>query len=166
MFSVGDLIIYSTHGLCEIVEISDKTLNNVTRTYYVMHPIDDPKLKISSPVDNEKATMHPIMEKEEANGVLESFQEPGIQWIDDSRQRNKKFQGIVNTGDRHDISNLINTLMRKEQEIRKDNKKMSIQDRKVLEQTQSIMFTELAVSLDTSFEKITKKIKGMIKQTA
>ncbi|OZU89658.1 CarD family transcriptional regulator [Virgibacillus indicus] len=166
MFHVGDLIIYSTHGLCEVVDICDKEFKNVSRTYYVMHPVDDPELTISIPIDIGNKNMQAIMEKKEAEGLLQSFQTPGIEWIDDSRERIKKYTSLVNTGDRTDITKVISTLMRKKQEIRENQKKMSVQDQKLLDQTQNIMFHELAASLNTSYDKISAKIKSMIKLSA
>ncbi|GAB3053840.1 CarD family transcriptional regulator [Virgibacillus ainsalahensis] len=166
MFNVGDLIIYSTHGLCEIDDICEKTYNDVTRTYYVMHPVEDSRLTISTPVDSNQAVMRTIMDKADAERIVQSFQEPGVQWIEDARQRNKKYNSLVNTGDRKEISKVVNTLMRKEQEVYKNKLKMQIQDRKLLTSIQSIMFKELAVSMDTSFEKISDKINSMIKKTA
>ena len=39
MFNVGDIIIHSAHGLCEIDDICEKTYGDTTRTYYVLHPL-------------------------------------------------------------------------------------------------------------------------------
>jgi CarD family transcriptional regulator len=36
MFKVGDSIIYSAYGVCQNDEICDKTVQGVTRTYYVL----------------------------------------------------------------------------------------------------------------------------------
>ncbi|MFA1822003.1 CarD family transcriptional regulator [Virgibacillus oceani] len=165
MFNIGDLIIYTTHGLCEIVDICDKNIGNVTRTYYVMHPMEDPKLTISIPKDIGEKNMQPVMEKREAKMILQSFQNIGIPWIEDARERNKKYSNLVKTGERKDISRIANTLMRKKSELRKNKQKMSEQDRKLLESIQHILFQEMAVSMDTSMEEISEEVDSMIKQT-
>lgn len=166
MFNVGDLIIYSTHGLCKITDICDKKVGGITRTYYVLYPIEDTKLTISVPKAIGEKNMQSIMDKDEALKVLQSFQKDGICWVEDARERNKKYSGIVKTGERIDISKVANTLMSKEYEIRKDKKKMSEQDRKLLESIQTILFQELAVSLDKPLEEITDEVESMIKQKA
>ena len=62
MFNIGDVIIYSTHGLSQIDDICEKTISDVTRTYYVLHPLAQANLTISTPVDNEKVVMLKLLE--------------------------------------------------------------------------------------------------------
>ena len=70
MFEIGDVIIYSEHGLCQIDEICEKTISGVTRTYYVLHPLGESNLKISTPIDNNKVVMQKTMDGEEAEELL------------------------------------------------------------------------------------------------
>lgn|SRR5690625_4653215 len=165
MFNVGDMIIYSTHGLCEINDICEKKVGSITRTYYVMNPIEDTKLTISIPKEIGEKNMQRIMEKSEAEKLLQSFQNTGIPWIEDARERNKKYSNLVKTGERKDISRIVNTLMRKESELRKNKKKMSEQDRKLLESIQQILFQEMAISMDIPLEDISEEVDSIIKQT-
>ena len=162
MFKVGDLIIYSTHGVCKIDDICEKTFRNVTREYYILHPLDEPELTISVPVDNDQVVMLDIMDEEEAKNILKSFEEPGIEWIEDAKQRNKKYSSLINSGDRDHIVKIANTLMRKQKEAKLNKERMYDQDQKMLEQIQKIMFQELAASLNVSVEKIIKKINDII----
>src|SRR5690625_1445156 len=164
MFNVGDLIIYSTHGLCKIDEISEKTFGDVTKLYYIMHPVTDANLTISIPVDSEQAVMLSILEKEDAKRLLQSFEEPGTEWIEDIKKRTKKYKSLIDKGDRKVISQVLNTLMRKEIEAKVKNIRMSDQDRKLLTYLQNIMFEELAASLDTSYEDISNKVTDIISQ--
>ncbi|HEY2420003.1 MAG TPA: CarD family transcriptional regulator, partial [Neobacillus sp.] len=58
MLNIGELIIYSGHGICKVDDICDKTYLGNTKTYYVLHPlVNSHQLTISTPVDNEKVTM-------------------------------------------------------------------------------------------------------------
>jgi len=113
MFKIGDMIIYSVHGLCEIKDITEKKHRGTTRKYYVLHPLQDPQLTIYSPVDNDKVVMLEPLEKEEAEEILQSFENPGITWIEDVKQRNRKYQQLITNGDRREIASIANTLMRK-----------------------------------------------------
>ncbi|WP_087975155.1 CarD family transcriptional regulator [Oceanobacillus rekensis] len=162
MFNIGDTIIYSIHGLSEIDDICEKTYGNVTRTYYVLHPLEDPGLTINTPVDNNQVVMLTVLEKKEAEDILQSFQQLGISWIEDPRQRYREYNRLINTGERKEISKVVNTLMRKNQELNRNKKKMYDQDRSLLIKTQKILFKELAVSLNTSYEDVSEKISSMI----
>ena len=164
MFNVGDIIIYSAHGFCEIDDICEKTYGDTTRTYYVLHPLENSKLIINIPIDSKQVVMQKVMEREEAEEILHSFQQPGIEWIEDARQRTKHYKSLVNTGDRKVIAKVAITLMRKKREATKDKKKLDNDDRVLLANIQNIMYKELAVALDTSYEEISNKVKHMISQ--
>jgi CarD family transcriptional regulator len=76
--------------------------------------------------------------------------------------RNQVYSGIVKTGNRKEIAKIVNTMMRKKLETERNGKKFYEKDNKLLTITQNILFTELAVSLNTNFEKIQQKITRLI----
>ncbi|MEH7418734.1 CarD family transcriptional regulator [Neobacillus drentensis] len=77
MFNIGDLVIYSIHGLSRIDDICEKTISNVTKTYYVLHPLDQANLIISAPVDSDKVVMQKMLDSEEAEGNFAILQPAG-----------------------------------------------------------------------------------------
>jgi CarD family transcriptional regulator len=164
MFNIGEVIIYSAHGLSKIDDICEKTFSNVTKTYYVLHPLEQVNLTINTPVDNDKVVMLKIMEREEAEEILQSFQHPGLCWISNPRERNITYKKVIKDGDRSEIAKLANTLMRQDIECRMNNRKLYEQDRRLLDTIQNILFKELAASLDTSFGKIYEQVNNMINE--
>ena len=162
MFNVGDLIMYSTHGICQIDEICEKTYLDVTKIYYVLHPLNNNKLIISTPVDNEKVMMLEIMGKERAEAILESFKLPGIEWIENNKERNKVYSDIVNSGNREEISKILSTLKQKNQEAIEDKVKFVDQDKALLTSLQNILISELAYALDVSTDSIFETIDKYI----
>lgn len=165
MFNIGDLIIYSAHGICKIDDICEKTVVGITKTYYVLHPIDNyNQLKISIPVTNDKVAMHELMCKEQTDEVLESFKNPATtEWIDNPNKRQNLYSKIVDTGDRRDIANVVNMLMRKKLETERNEKKFSERDCKLLNSIQNVLFMEFAISLNISFEEVTEMVTRLIK---
>lgn len=162
MFKVGDTIIYSAHGLCHIDDISEKTFSGVTKTYYVLHPLNNNKLEICTPVDNKSISMLEIMNKEEAIAILNVFTQPGIEWIEKTNHRTQTYSNIVRKGDREDIAKIIHTLMVKKYEIECNEKKFPEYDRKLLISIQNILFAELAISLDMTIEQIHTKVQEIL----
>jgi CarD family transcriptional regulator len=161
MFNVGDRIIYASQGICQIDEICEKTVLGVTRDYYVLHPLDNPSLKISIPVDND--IMNKLVDKKEAEEIIESFKGPGVRWIEKSSQRIQVYDGIIKKGDRREISQVANTLMREKIKAEKSDKKFPEKDRELLDFIQNILFSEIAISLNTSFEAVHKRVLDLIK---
>ncbi|PFO08389.1 CarD family transcriptional regulator [Bacillus sp. AFS076308] len=166
MFSIGDLIVYSGHGICRIDEICDKTYSGITRAYYVLHPIENSHdLTISTPVDNDKTVILKLMNKEEAEKIVDSFHSAGINWIERPQLRGQVYKDIVKTGNRMDIANVVNTLLRKKYEYKMAGKKFYEHDNKILSNIQTILFKELSIALNTSPEVIFEKINSMIEST-
>lgn len=161
MFKIGDTVIYSAHGLCKIDDICEKTISGVTRTYYVLHPLAQSNLTISTPVDN-KNVIHEMMDEEEAQDLLQSFKEPGVDWIQDVKPRNAKYTKIIKSGDRRGIAGIANTLMRKSLEASLDKKKLYSQDREMLDTIQDILFKEMAMALNRSYEEIAEQAEKMV----
>ena len=126
------------------------------------HPLQDIKLIISTPVDNDKVTMLELIHKEEAEEILESFKQLGIDWIELNNQRTQIYYEAAKTGNRKEISKIVNTLMREKHKAEINGKKLLEQDNKLLIFIQNILFRELAVSLNTTFEEIHEKTISLI----
>ena len=164
MFNVGELIIYSAHGICCIDGICEKIVGGKKRNYYKLHPVDDYSLSISVPVESDKVAMLQLVNKEEAEEILESFREPGIEWIEANSERNQVYSKIVKNGNRKETSKVVSTLMRKKKKIEAEGRKFHEQDNRLLTHTQSILFTELAFKLDTTFQTINRKITKLVNE--
>ncbi|WP_019244457.1 MULTISPECIES: CarD family transcriptional regulator [Bacillus] len=163
MYNIGDLVIYSTHGICRIDDICKKTYSGITRTYYVLHPIEDHSLTINTPVDNKNlGIMQGIINRNEAEEILQSFKLPGISWIEKSHDRNKIYTDIIKTGTSKEISKVINTLMRKKAEDESNGKKLAESDKQILILTQNILFKELSIALNTTFEAIAQEVHKIL----
>ena len=162
MFKVGDTIIYSSHGLCHINAISEKTFSGVTKSYYILHPLNNPKLEICAPISNKSNSMLELMTKEESEAIIDSFTQPGLEWIEKSNHRSQTYSDRVKKGDRREISRVIKTLMMKKMQIERNDKKFPEVDRKLLSSMQDILFAELALSLNTTSEKIHQRVNEIL----
>ena len=158
LFKKGDLVIYSSHGICKIDDICEKKISNVTKSYYSLHPMDDRKLSISIPVDNDKVNIQELLTKEESENIIDSFKFEGYEWIDMSNERNTKYNEILKQGNRTEIAKIANTLMKKKIEIEDNNKKFYEKDKKILQSIQNALFAELAFILHTTSEDIAEQI--------
>ena len=162
MFHVGDLIIYSAHGVCQIDDICEKTFAGITRNYYTVHPLEGNHLSISIPVNQETEAILKILSREEAEAIVESFQRPGIAWIEKNNTRVQTYHNIINTSQRQDIADIVNTLMKKKLDVELHDKKFNNSDHKLLAPVQKILFQELAIALDTTYEDVLERVNKSI----
>ncbi|SIS46110.1 CarD family transcriptional regulator [Salimicrobium flavidum] len=167
MFSIGDLLIYSTHGICRVDDICEKTFAGETKTYYVLFPLEKTpqNLKISIPTDNEIVVMLKMLNKEQAEDLLQSFEEPGVKWIDHPNQRFRKYSEIVRAGDRKNIVRVLKTFLRKKTEAELVGKKLYEQDKKLLNAAGNILFRELALALDVTMKDVEQKVVRTVTAT-
>lgn len=154
MYTNGDLVIYSTHGICRIDEVSNNTFYGHTKLYYVLHPIDKEGLKIQIPVDSAENSFNPLLNAQESKTLIKQFSNKGVDWIDNTSHRTRMFDTMIQTGNRIDIVNVLSTLLRKKSELTHLEKKLSNQDNKLLELIQHILFTEMAFALQTTPEAV------------
>jgi|SRR5690625_1292423 len=155
MFKIGDLIVYSGHGICQVDDICDRTFAGVTKNYYILHPIDNNEnITISAPVENSQSSILKIMNREEALDILESFQQEGADWIERPQLRNQVYTKVVQTGEREKIADVASTLLRKKHELESEDKKLYEQDTRLLTMIENVLFKELAISLETTYEDV------------
>ncbi|MEF9935372.1 MAG: CarD family transcriptional regulator [Clostridium sp.] len=162
MFNKGDLIIYSSHGICCIDSICDIDVLGESKKYYILHPIENAKLKISIPVDSKKVLMKELVTESEAKDIFESFSGDGIEWIEASSYRNKVYSDILKNGGRDQISGLLNTLLRREQVAISDGKVFNERDSKLIKSIKSVLFKEMALALDISYEQVEQKVNNIM----
>ncbi|MFF2448489.1 hypothetical protein ACFVSW_15440 [Neobacillus sp. NPDC058068] len=86
-----------------------------------------------------------------------------MKWVDNPNIRFRLYSDIINTGNRKEIATVVNTLIQKKIEADFHEKKVYEQDRKLLNNTQNILFKELAISLNTTFEEINEMVIRLIK---
>src|SRR5699024_4507569 len=163
MLQIGDLTIYQEHGICRVKDISEKTYSKSTKTYYVLQPINnDHELTFNIPVENYKNLLSKLMNKEEAEKVLQSFHSDGVEWIDKPQKRTNSYTKVLNSGDRMEVAKVANTLLLKKRELEEDDKNFANNDQKLLANIEEILSKEIAIALDTTIEEVKKKVNSII----
>lgn len=158
MFKKGDLILYSSHGICKIDDICEKTFSYVKRNYYILHPMGDKRLSISVPVENDNASMLELLSQEEAGEILESFKYDGCDWIDVDKERGEVYSEVVKKGNRKEIAKIANTLIKERTKLESSGKKFHEKDKRLLSNIENSLFAELAFLLNVSLEDIEEKV--------
>ena len=114
MYKVDDLIIYSTHGLCRINEITEKTYGETTKDYYVLQPLTTPKVSINVPIKIDKVQFLDIVNAKEAAKIIELFKAAYSDDLERNFQRNDNFLKFVNEGNRSELVKIISILLQRQ----------------------------------------------------
>ncbi|MDN4606741.1 CarD family transcriptional regulator [Sporosarcina highlanderae] len=166
MFKVGDLVTYGSHGVCKIKDMSEETFGEETKSYYILHPIDQPTLTIYCPVNSDQSTLKDIISEEKANLILECFTKPTDKWIAHPSARYQSFSSTLKTGDSLQIAALANTIIRKEVDLAGDGKKLGSRDIEILSSVRQILIEELALALSTTPDKVSNRIVQLISDSS
>ncbi|MEK9197251.1 CarD family transcriptional regulator [Ureibacillus sp. 179-F W5.1 NHS] len=162
MFTIGDKVFYGAHGVCVIQDIQELSFSGQQKHYYVLHSYHDASIKLYHPVETEDSKLAPITSKKEAEGILEIFKNPPDVWQERMVDRSQHYQNILESKDHVQIAQMMNTILRKKNELEQDNKKLTNHDTQILKQVSPIFYEELAISLELSVEEVMKRVEETI----
>ncbi len=164
MYSAGDNVVYGTHGVCSICEVTSMLFGSDMRDYYVLAPISDPKSKIFVPVDNETllSQMRPIMTKEEIAILLDSVVPDALEWIPNDSERKNFCASVIKSGDRMALINLIEMLWKHQERMRDSKKHFHVTDERFLRDAEKMLGEEFSFVLGIPSYEVPSYISSRI----
>lgn len=151
MFTVGDKVVYGSLGVMEITEITEQTVGDVTRKYYVMKEYASLSTSLTYvPLDNEMlvAQMKPLLTKDEIYETVRAAKtSPPIEWVEDNRARAEMYKKILASSDRVRMLMMINSVYRTGIRREEEGKKNYIADENSMKRAEKIIATEFSLVL-------------------
>ncbi|SOC40679.1 CarD family transcriptional regulator [Ureibacillus acetophenoni] len=162
MFSIGDTVFYGAHGVCIVEDIQDQNFFGNTKAYYILRSFHDTTLKLFHPVKSEDSKLTPIASKEKAELLLDTFKNPPDEWNDRATERTNNYHKIIESNNHFMIAQMVNTILRKKNELDQEGKKLASQELQILKQVTPILHKELSVSLEITVEDVANRIEEII----
>ena len=165
MYCIGDKVVYGALGVMEIIEITDQTVGDVTRKYYVIreHASTSPSLTYV-PLDNEALTsqMKPLLTKEEIIEVVRKAKNsPPLEWIEDNRARSEAYKKILSTADRTLLLSMIDSVYKTGLRRDEEGKKNYIADENSMRRAEKLISTEFSLVLGIPESDVPEFIKNV-----
>ncbi|NLL38757.1 MAG: CarD family transcriptional regulator [Clostridiales bacterium] len=165
MYNINDLIVYGSTGVCRIKDIKNSDLmgSGEKQLCYVLEPIYHDYV-ISTPVENTKVFMRPILTKDEAEQLIDSIPSINAEAYHNSvlRQLEAHYKSFLDTHDCMEILKLILSLYEKKKEVEEQNRKFGQIDERFLRQAEDLLFGELSASLDIPRDTIVEYVKSRL----
>ena len=166
MFKIGDVVVYSATGVCEISDICEKSFGADVLQYYMLTPLMQKTSTVFVPINNEKLTqkMHRVLTKnefEEAFAIANSqvFVRP-----DSESERRNKFTEILNSGNRALLIQMVLDLkLYKSQQIQ-NSRRLHLADERLLSCSQELLFEEIAYVFEIEQDSVQEFLKSKIPQ--
>ena len=161
MFSVGDYVVYK-RNVCKIKEIK----RSCEKFYYVLSPIDDESLIIKVPKTDDNLLMRNIITKEDSEKLINSIPSIDIIKSNDKLLENE-YKNLLSSGKLEDLIKIIKTTYLRNADRVANHKKIGEKDDNYFKKAEKLLYNELSISLDLSYndtaEYIKKKVESLIK---
>ena len=161
MFNIGDIVVYSSQGICKIDCIEQKQIGKNTIDYYVLKPLSNLNTSVFVPVDNEIVTskMLNVLTADEAKKLIsEAGSLPYIKFESENRKR-EQYNTILASNNRQELLSLIKTIRLERETRHAVGKKLNIVDEQTLRKAESLLFNELAYVLKITNAEAQEMIK-------
>jgi len=156
IFNVNDTILYGTHGVCRIAEISERDFGEKGMEYYILKPLGDDKATLFVPVSNEKllAKMRRVLTAAEIYELIKAMPDEETIWVENETNRKEKYKEILTSGNRKNLIQLVKTLYRHQGEQKEKGKKLHISDERFMKDAERMLYAEFAHVLDIQYEQV------------
>ena len=156
MFKVGDKVFYPMHGAGSIKEITNRTIENETYSYYTIEMPGEVKVFVPT-AKAEEIGVRNIIDKETAGKVINVLEQDSTEM---SMKWNKRYRDNVEklkTGDAFEVADIVRNLSFKQKE-----KGLSTTEKKMLNNAKQILVSELVLSEEMEQKEVEELVENKI----
>lgn len=166
MYSVGDIIIYGSEGVCKVDKIDKMNISGLKneKLYYYLTPLYR-NGTIYAPVDT-PVKMRNIISKDEADALIKRIPEiPAEDFTNlNVRLLSEHYQNIIKSCDCEQLIKVIKSIEAKRNLMLEKGKKLGAVEERFLNKAEDMLWGELAVSLGIEKDKVDTYIRNTINQ--
>ncbi|RGZ96510.1 CarD family transcriptional regulator [Ruminococcus bromii] len=148
MYSIGEIVLYGSNGVCEITEITTKKIGKDSIEYYVLKPVCSDSSTLFVPTQNEMlvSRMRVVLSSDEIKDILSQKTDNEI-WIDNKAERCEKIKEIISGGDCMKLVELIRRMHFHSKLQLKKCRRLHITDERFLKEAEKMVCDEVSVVL-------------------
>ncbi len=164
MFEKNELIMCGGHGVCRVVNVTGNPVDrrDKVRKYYVLEPVFEKGSTVYTPVDNDKVVMRRIMNKKEAQDLVDRITQIDTVWIQEEKSREQMYKDAIRTYDCRSLVQIIKTLYLRKQDRLKEGKKVLSSDEQYLHKAEELLYSEMSLALSIPKEDVEAYIREAV----
>lgn len=167
MYSVGELIVYGSTGVCRVDAtgaLDKKRGGEKDRTYYTLKPVYRNET-IYAPVDT-KVFMRPLISPEEANKLIDMIPDVQAEAYHSKRTQelSEHYQNALDSHDCSDLIELVMSIYAKKQFVEQQKRKFGQIDERYMKKAEELLYGEFAVSLGIEKDDVQDYISKRIQE--
>ena len=155
-YTVGDMVLYSVHGICRIEDKTQRDFGGQKQEYYMLKPVYTPDSTFFVPVNNENlvSKMRQILSGEEIKKLIRAMPGENFSWIEEEAARKERYQQILSDGDRTELVRMIKALYFHQQEQQKNGRRLHITDERFMKEAEKMLYEEFAYVLNIRKDQV------------
>lgn len=158
MYHIGQRVTHPMHGAGTISGMIEQRPDGQARMYYVLTLMKG-GLQLFVPCDGcEKAGLRPVISRQEAETLLQSFAALEAEGEGNWNQRYRENMDRLKSGEPGQVAVVIKSLLRRETQ-----KHLSTGERKMLNTALQILTTELALVLEQDISQVETYVRSALK---
>ncbi len=153
-FAPNDMVMYGGHGVCTLVEITEKDFGGEAKQYYVLRPAYSGSSVFYVPIDSEMLTakLRPIKSAEE---IRRAVCECGAaEWITEDRMRQNHLKQVVDGGGTEQLISTYKLLYTRQRELADIGKKLRAADDRYMRDVEKLLLEEFSTAFDIQKEDL------------
>ncbi len=164
MYQVGERVVYGIHGVCDIVEQEEKTVDRKQVTYLVLEPVGQPGSRFLVPTRNAAAMgkLKKMLSRQEMEALMESESVRQDAWIREEGQRKQCYRELISSGDRKRIMAMIHTLYRHKAEQAAAGRKVHLCDDNFLRDAEKLLMSEVSIVMEMEPEEAKQYVRSKL----
>ena len=168
MIEKGDLVLYGTHGICDVTDVTTVDIPGIDkdRLYYILNARSN-NCKIYVAVDGDLSKMRKLISKEEAKALVSKIGEIEPLKLEDEKKPDAEYKEVLQKYDCVELLKLIKCIYSRRKKRLDEGKKVTAADDKYMHLAEDMLYQELGVVLDIPKDQvldyIIKEIEGNIR---
>lgn len=156
-FRVGDTAVHPAHGVGEITAIENRDIGGVSQDFYVIKILDSGTRVMVPTTAVAQVGLRPVMSKKEAEKVIGVLRAPEVAVdVQPWSRRFRAYTEMLKSGSPYEIAKVLRDMYRL-----KFDKNLSFGERRLLDQSKSLLVKELALAKKVEVSVIEGKLQEM-----
>lgn len=144
MFTLNDVVVYSSQGVCEIIGIEEQKVGGEIKRYFVLKPKNGKGATCYVPTWNEKALskMRKVMTKNDVDTLIDSMPTSHTTWIENESERKETYKKILASGNQAAIISMVQALFSHKKKREAEGKRLHMSDEHFMKDAEQLLYNE------------------------
>ncbi|MCR5206732.1 MAG: CarD family transcriptional regulator [Lachnospiraceae bacterium] len=167
MFDVGEFVVFGSDGVCRVESVGPLDMDGISndRIYYTLAPVGKTgNGRIYAPVDGKRVTIRRVLNKEEANSLINDIKSIEKLIITDEKKREERYKQVIQNCDLREVVQLIKEIHARKEMRETIGKKLTALDERYFGIAENCLFSELSLPLEMEKSQIKDYITSKCEQ--